>query len=98
MDKNCDKPDEIEPKLPDSEAIKEIMEKYRKQDQCEAPSTAWFFCGAFVLIMLVLLSIMLSSCQIMTEGCKMDIGHYLEKDHLENSTDSKSLLTVPKAI
>jgi len=98
MDKNCEKHDEIEPEIPNSEELRKYMEAYRKKDLDQAPSTLWFFGGIIAIILLGLISIMLMGCQIMTEGCDMQVCHYLEKDHLENSTDSKSLLTIPKAI
>ena len=59
-----DPPDEVEPSIPNSDALKEFMDEFKRRDQADAPSAIWFFCGVLVIILLFLVSIMLISCNV----------------------------------
>lgn len=99
MKKKKDLPLEIDPVLPNSEAIKEIMEEYRARDEAEAPSAMWFFGGVIVVISLIMIAVCLTACNLTLTDSEFSCMQYYEKDHLENSTDSKSLLDItPKAL
>ena len=95
MKKKIDLPDEIEPSLPDSEALKILMEEYKERDRAEAPSALWFFAGVIAIIFLIMVAICLTACNLTLTDSEFSCMQYYERDHLENSTDSKSLLDIP---
>ena len=73
-----DLPDEIEPSIPNSEELKRLMEQYKERDREEAPSALWFFCGIAAIILILMVAIVMSSCQTIILDSDCDLLHKQE--------------------
>ncbi len=95
-----DLPDEIEPSIPNSDALKDYMEDYKKRDTEGASSALWLFCSCIALIFIALAAAcIICGCNITLIDSQYHVIRYHDDDNLTNSSDDKALISLnPKAV